>query len=183
MVNSLAISKEKKQTQLAQYAANLERSNAVFFTKYQGITANDLNALRRKLQAAEGGYMVVKNTLAKKALADAGITNVDDLFEGAVATSFCYGDAPVVAKALIQFAKENQLLEVKGGVMDNTVLDLAAIKNLADLPPLEVVRAQLLGVIAGPASQLVGVVASGIRQIMNVINAYAESESKDDTAE
>lgn len=123
--------------------------------------------------------MIVKNTLAKKALHEIGLTDLDDLFEGPVAISFCYGDVPPVAKTLIDFAKDVELLEIKGAILDKAFLDEAAVQSLAKLPPLDVIRAQLIGIISAPASQLAGVVASGVRQVINVINAYAESEKND----
>jgi large subunit ribosomal protein L10 len=178
----LAINRKKKEMLLGIYAKNLERSNALFFTKYQGLTVNQMNTLRRKLQNVDGGYMIVKNTLAQKALAEAGLPKVDEIFEGPVGISFCYGDPPPVAKALTEFAKEEDLLEIKGGLLGNVFLDEKAVKDLADLPPLEVIQAQLLGVISAPASQLAGVIASGMRQVMNVINAYAESGESESAA-
>ncbi len=171
----MAISRQKKEQLLAQYATNLENSSALFLTDYKGLSVNTVTDLRKKLREAEGSFMVVKNTLAKKTLNEAGITALDESFTGPVGIGFSFGDPPPVAKVLVEFAKKNEMLEIKGGWLDNRVLNVDNVKSLAELPPLDVVRAQLLGTISAPATQLAGVVAGGIRQVINVVNAYAES--------
>lgn len=174
----MAITKQKKVELLEKYNKDLANSRAFFLTKYQGMSVNDLTSLRQKLREANGNYVIVKNTLAKKAFQDAGLTGLDKYLKGPVAVSFSFGDVPPVAKALVEFAKDADALEITSGVLEQKILGAEDIKNLADLPPLDVVRAQLLGVISAPASQLVGVVASGVRQVINVVNAYAEKETE-----
>ncbi len=171
----MAITRKKKESLVAQYKETMERSNALFLTRYQGVTVNQMTDLRRKLREADGGFMVVKNTLAKRVFHEAGITDLDPLLEGPVGIGFSFADPPPVAKALVDFAKESEALTIKGGLLGTTVLDEQGVKDLAALPPLEVIRAQLLGVIAAPASQLAGVIAGGVRQVVNVLHAYAES--------
>ncbi|MFQ5576742.1 MAG: 50S ribosomal protein L10 [Anaerolineae bacterium] len=171
----MAITKQKKEALIAQYAKTLERSSALFFTNYQGLTVNQMTALRRTLREANGSYTIVKNTLAKKVLREAGMTNFESFFDGPVGIGFSFEDPPPVAKALVEFSKGAEQLQIKGGLLGDVLLDDRAVKNLAGLPPLEVIRAQLLGIISAPASQLAGVVAGGVRQVINVVNAYAES--------
>lgn len=171
----MAITRGKKETQLAAYAENIDNSSALFVTTYKGLSVNDMNALRQKIREANGSYTVIKNTLAKRALQDAEMAGLDDLLEGQIGTTFCFGDPPPVAKALVDFADDNDALQIKGGLLDGTILDAKGIEALADLPPMEVIRAQLLGILSAPASQLTGVVASSVRQVVNVVNAYADS--------
>jgi len=171
----LAITRKKKEALLAQYKEVLERSNALFLTRYERLTVNQMTVLRRKLREADGGFLVVKNTLAKRAFHETGVTDLDSLLEGPVGIGFSFADPPPVAKVLVDFAKETDALTVKGGLLGTTVLDERGVKALAALPPLDVIRAQLLGVIAAPASQLAGVIAGGVRQVVNVLHAYAES--------
>lgn len=178
----MAITRKKKEELLAHYNESLQNCSALFLTRYQGLGVNDMNALRKVLRDANGSYVIVKNTLAKKALVEAGLPEVDNLFEGPVGVSFCFGDPPPVAKALVEFAKKADNLEIKGGLLGGNVLSNQAIKDLAELPPLEVLRAQLLGVISAPATQLAGVVASGVRQVINVVNAYADSGESESAA-
>jgi large subunit ribosomal protein L10 len=83
-----------------------------------------------------------------------------------------------VAKAVTDFSKDNDLLVIKGGYMGAKIISDIAVKDLASLPSLDVLRAQLLGLINAPASRLAGVVAGGVRQLVNVVNAYAEKEAE-----
>ena len=114
---------------------------------------------------------------------EAGLPVADEMLIGPVGLGFCRQNITGVAKAVTDYAKKNETLAVKGGVMGDQVIDEAAIKSLANLPSIEVLRAQLLGLINAPASQLVGVVAGGVRQLVNVVNAYAEENSESAAAE
>jgi len=180
----LAITKQKKADLLKVYTENIEKSSAIFLTEYKGISVNNLTELRHKLRDADGGYTVIKNTLAQKALSEAGLEGqeINDLLSGPVGLSFCFGDPPPVAKTLVDFSDDFDLFEIKGGLLGEVFLDKDAVERLAKLPPLEVIRAQLLGVLSAPASQLAGVLAGGVRQIVNVIDAYAKLDEATDEA-
>jgi large subunit ribosomal protein L10 len=174
----LAISREKKEQLVASYVERLEDCDAIIITDYRGLTVPAVQELRAKIREAEGSYLIVKNTLAKRALEEAGWNKIDELLTGPVGIGFCAKNVPGVAKAVTDFAKANDAFEVKGGLMGETMIDEAAVKQLASLPSLDVLRAQILGLINGPASQLVGVVSGGVRQLVNVVNAYAEKEAE-----
>jgi large subunit ribosomal protein L10 len=179
----LAITREKKEELIASYLDQIKGSEAIIVTDYRGLTVPDLQELRNKIRDAEGSYVVVKNTLAKRALDEAGLPNIDDLLTGPVGIGFCANNVPGVAKAITDFAKTHDDLAVKGGLMGTSVIDEEAVKSLASLPPLDVLRAQLLGLINAPASQLVGVISGGVRQLVNVVNAYAEKDQEAAAAE
>jgi len=121
---------------------------------------------------------LVKNTLIQRAIEKAGLPAIDDLLTGPVGIGFCASNVPGVAKALTDFAKRNDSLEVKGGLMGSTLLDQAAVKSLASLPSLDVLRAQILGLINAPATQVVGAIAGSVRQVVNVVKAYAEKDGE-----
>jgi large subunit ribosomal protein L10 len=180
----LAITKEKKEDLLKGYSERLEKSQAIFLTVYKGIPVNDMTTLRHKLRKANSHYTIVKNTLARRALNEAGLLSKDleKTLEGPVAISFCYGDPPPAAKVLVDFAKEAELFQIKGGVLGQTFMNETGVRDLADLPPMDVIRAQLLGILSAPASQLVGVVASGVRQVVNVLDAYAKTAEESEAA-
>jgi large subunit ribosomal protein L10 len=179
----LAISREKKEELVASYVEQINNSDAIIVTDYRGLSVPEIQDLRAKIRDAEGSFLVVKNTLALRALEEAGLPVVDDLFSGPVGLGFCAHNVPGVAKAITDFAKEKEILKVKGGLMGSTIIGEADVKSLASLPPMDVLRAQLLGLIATPASQLVGVVAGGVRQVVNVVNAYADKDNEPATAE
>jgi len=179
----LAISREKKTELVAKYVERIKESDAIIVTDYRGLTVPDIQELRGKIREAEGSYAVVKNTLARRALEDAGLPAIDDMLIGPVGLGFCHQNVPGVAKAITRFAKDNEALEVKGGLMGDAIIDEAAVKKLADLPSIDVLRAQILGLINAPATQLTGVIAGSVRQVINVVNAYAEKDGEPAAAE
>lgn len=179
----MAISRAKKEELVSKYVEQLNDSKAIIITDYRGLTVPEVQALRARIREAEGSYAVVKNTLARRALEEAGLPVLDDLLTGPVGIGFCHQNVPAVAKAITSFAKDNETFGVMGGLMGDQLLDSDAIKTLAELPSLDVLRAQILGLLNAPASQLAGVVAGGVRQLVNVVNAYAEQDSEAAAAE
>ncbi|MCQ3974706.1 MAG: 50S ribosomal protein L10 [Anaerolineae bacterium] len=177
-MTNLAISREKKEELLKGYLQELNLSEAVIITGYRGLKVSQVEQLRKKVREAEGSFAIVKNTLAERALKEAGIAFDADMLTGPIGIGFCHSNVGGVAKAITDFAKQNELLTIRGGMLGNRVIDEAGVKNLATLPSLDVLRAQLLGLINAPASQLAGVVAGGVRQLVNVFNAYAEKEAE-----
>ncbi len=174
----MAISREKKEELVAGYVKQLSNSEAIIVTDYRGLTVPQLQELRGKIREADGSFSVVKNTLAGLALQQAGLPAIDDMLTGPIGIGFCGSNVPGVAKAITDFAKGNDKFMVKGGLMGQTILNEDAVKSLASLPSLDVLRAQILGLISAPASQLAGVVAGSVRQLVNVVNAYAEKENE-----
>ncbi len=179
----MAISREKKEALVKEYKERLDDSEAIIITDYRGLHVNEAEELRVAIRKAEGNFVVVKNTLARRALDNAGWPAVDDMLTGPVGIGFCNSNIPGVAKAITDFAKKNEALTVTGGLMGDKIIDEAAVSSLAKLPSLDVLRAQLLGLINAPATQLTGVVAAGVRQLINVVNAYAEENAESATLE
>jgi large subunit ribosomal protein L10 len=174
----MAVTKEKKEELVADILEKVKKSQAVYVTSYQGMTMNQFNTLRSKLKASNGAYHVVKNSLAARALKEAGLAVPSELLEGPVALGFAYSDMSATAKAFLDFAKEAEKFQVKGAILGQQVLSPKDVEALSAMPPLPVVRAQLLGLISSPASRIAGVVASGVRQVVNVVKAYADREEK-----
>jgi large subunit ribosomal protein L10 len=173
----LAISKERKEELLADYAELIKRSEGMILVEYRGLGMKGMGPLRTRVREAAGELHVVKNTLALKALADAGRTAPDELFTATTAIGFAFTDLPGVAKALTSYAKESEFVKVKGALLGDRMLTAKDVEALAELPPLPVVRAQLLGLLAAPAGRLAGTIASGVRQVVNVVKAYADKEA------
>jgi large subunit ribosomal protein L10 len=170
----LAITREKKKELLTEYVDMLSRSNAVFLTDYRGLTVTQLESLRTRLREVGGGYAVVKNTLAVRALQEAGMPVPEDLLQGPTAISFAYAEVPAVAKTLDDFVRDTRILQIKGGLMEGKVLSPQQVNSLASLPPREVVLAQLLGVIRQPGNRVAGVVNAAGSKLAATIKAYAE---------
>lgn len=172
----MAITKKRRAELVKEYGDLLKKSEAFVITSYSGLPVKDIEQLRRKVRESSGEFHVVKNTLAAIAIKQAGLPVPEDMLAGGTAIGFAFTDVPAVAKAISDFTKGSDFVKVKGGVMGNKVLDAKQIGALATLPPLPVVRAQLLGLINTPATRLAGTVASGVRQIVNVVKAYSEKE-------
>ena len=173
----MAITKERKEDLVKEYSALIQKSEGLILIEYRGLDMKGMGLLRTKVREAAGELHVVKNTLARLALHQAGTTVPDDLFTQTTAIGFAFADVPGVAKALTTFAKDSEFVKVKGAVLGGKVLNTKEVEALAELPPLPIVRAQLLGLLKTPASRLAGVVASGVRQVINVVKAYSEKEA------
>ncbi|MDM8521048.1 50S ribosomal protein L10 [Anaerolineales bacterium HSG6] len=175
----MAISRERKEILVKEYTEQFDSSEAVIVISNGGLTVSDLEALRGKVREAEGSFYIVKNTLAKRALKEANLSGIEDLFIEPTGIGFCHNNASGVAKAITDFAKKNDNLAVKGGLLGDKVLDEAAIKNLASLPSLTQLRGQIVGLVNAPATRLVGALAGSVRQLVNVVNAYADKDKEE----
>ena len=173
----MAITKERKNELIAQYSEWVSRSKALVLTQYVGLTMKDIDGLRAKVRENGGEFHIIKNTLAKLAFERAGLTVPAEQFEGSTAVVFAFSDAPATVKSVMEFVKSSEFLKVKGGFLDKQALTAAGVKALAELPPLPVVRAQLLGTLLAPAGKLVRTLAEPGRMIAAVIRAHAEPEA------
>lgn len=170
----MAISRERKEEVLAQYADWFKRSHAVILVEYTGAKMKDLDAIRSKVRDSGGEFHIVKNTLAKRAMEASGMQVPDGLMEKSTAVSFAFSDVAATAKALSEVTKGMEFAKVKGGFMAGQTLSASQVKALADLPPLPVSRARLLGVIQAPAGKLVRTLAEPARSLAAVFKAYSE---------
>jgi large subunit ribosomal protein L10 len=170
----LAISKRKKTELVAEYTEQLKRSQGVIFADYQGLSVGAMEGIRNDLRPIGAKFQVVKNRLLILALKEAGLSVPDEWLSSPTVISFCYEEVPSVAKVLVDAKKELDMLQIKGGVLGTKVIEAKQVEVIADLPPREVLLAQVLGTINAPATQMAGVVASGIRQVLNVLQAYVD---------
>ena len=170
----MAISKEKKQEMVADYVDKLSQSQAAILTDYRGLTVAHLTDLRSRLREENGVFQVVKNSLFKLALEQADLSAPEEQFQGTVAVSYCLGEVPPVAKTLMDYAKETEILQVRGAILGSAFLDPDGVKELADLPPREFLLAQLLGAIQGPMSSLVSTINAPMRELVQVLQARSE---------
>ncbi len=173
----MAISKERKEEVLSLYKDWLNRSEAVILVEYTGATMKMMDGIRGKIREAGGEFHVVKNTLVRRAFKDNGVALPEEYLVKSTAVSFAFTDPAAVAKALTDATKGNEFVKVKGGVMSGRTLNAAQVKSLADMPPLPVMRAQLLGVLQAPASKLVRTIAEPARGLAAVVKAFSEKAS------
>lgn len=158
--------------------ALLERINASPFmlvAEYSGMTVPQFSELRNRLRAVGSEFHVAKNTFVKRAAATASIPEtVDALFSGQTAVVTGDSDVCAAAKVVKNFHKEFTRPVIRGGVLDGEVIDAAQVGALADLPPKEVLQAQLLGVLQTPARQLVTVLNEPLASLARVLQAKAD---------
>lgn len=150
-----------------------------FLTEYKGLDVKTMNALRHSVREADGRVSVTKNTLFRTALEQSGREVPADLLSGQTATTFALGEAPTLAKALVDYAKNEEMFTIKGGVFDGKILSTEDVEALAKMPSLDQLRGQLAGLVSAPARDLASVIASGVRQVVNVIDAYSKKEDAD----
>lgn len=174
---TLAITKERKNELISQYSEWIGRSKALVLAQYMGLTMKDIDALRAKVRENGGEFHIIKNTLAELAFDQAGLPARKEKLEGSTAIVFAFSDAPATAKTVMEFAKGSEFFKVKGGYLEKQALTPEGVKALAELPPLPVVRAQLLGTLLAPAGRLVRTLAEPGRMIAAVIKAHAEPEA------
>ncbi len=153
-------------------------SNAAVLTEYRGITVKGLRDLRRAL-GEDASYAVAKNTLTLIAAREAGLDGLEDQLTGPTAIAFIRGDVATVAKGLRDFAKDNPLLVIKGGVMDGRVLDADEVKKLADLESREVLLAKLAGAMQANLSKAVYLLAAPLNQAARVLGALERAAGED----
>lgn len=152
------MNRDQKEAAVAAVAAQIEQSDAVIAVDYRGISVPQAAELRTRLNDAGARFRVVKNTLTKLAVDQAGADSLKEILEGPTAFTFVAaegGDAALAAKALAEFGRRNDLLEFKGGVMGGEALSVEQLGALARLPAREVLHGQLVGVVASPITGLV----------------------------
>lgn len=172
----MAFSKKHKNKMLAQYEQWLRDSNAVFMLEYSGMNMKIVDNLRAKTREAGGRAHIVKNTIMQRALTNVGIDLKEELV-GTTLVGFSFGEALDLAKTFNDLAKSSDIFKIKGGFLDMHPISADDVKALATLPPLPVMRAQLLGVFQAPASKLVRTLAEPARQVAAVVKAYSEKEA------
>ena len=149
------MNRDQKAVAIAEIAADIESSQAVFAVDYRGLTVSGAAELRARLRDADATFRVVKNSLTERAADQADAADLKPLLEGPTALTFVRGDAALAAKALADFARANQLVPFKGGVMEGAPLDAEQLRSISRLPSREALYGQLVGVVASPVTGLV----------------------------
>ncbi|OGP12852.1 MAG: 50S ribosomal protein L10 [Deltaproteobacteria bacterium GWA2_47_9] len=166
--------KKKKEDEVSELREKFSRANAAILGDYRGLTVSQIDKLRNALRNVSGELRVAKNTLARIASKGTGIEKIESHLKGPTAIILSYSDQAAVAKALTAFAKEQDKFKIRVGVLGNTVLDVKGIKALAELPGLDQLRANILGLIQAPASKLARLMATPGSQVARVVKAHSE---------
>ncbi len=178
--------KEKEQA-ISDLGERVKGFRAAVLTNYRGLNVEQLNHLRQRLREEKISYHVVKNTLMKLASKGTDLEKLGNYFEGPTAIAISYGDPVLLAKILSEFVKTQPSLEIKVGLIQGKVASPEEVKALATMPSRQVLFAQILGGIQGPAIQLGVVIYNAIQQALGIIQARAdqlvESESGKENVE
>jgi large subunit ribosomal protein L10 len=176
--------RSEKERVVAELAKRLTDTDTLMVADYRGLTMPEIDELRTRLLEAGARFTVVKNTLTKRAAEEAGTTEVLELIDGPTAIAFLEadGDPVAVAKVLNETARANEVLVIRGGLLEGTVVGDAEIKRLATLPPAEVLRAQLAGAVFAPLTTVVGLFTAPLRDLVGIIDArIRQLEEQGDT--
>ncbi|MEV6987385.1 50S ribosomal protein L10 [Sphaerisporangium sp. NPDC051017] len=176
------MARAEKATAVAELKDRFESSNAAVLTEYRGLTVAQLKQLRVSL-GEHAKFAVAKNTLSKIAANEAGVTSLDDLFQGPTAIAFVNGDVVEAAKGLREFAKANPLLIIKGGVVDGRSMTPEQINTLADLEPREVLLAKLAGALKAKQSQAAATFNALPTQMARLVEALRAKREEPAAAE
>ena len=169
---------EIKQQVVAEIVEKIKAAQSVVVVDYKGLTVEEATNLRAKFRAANVDYVVYKNTLMRRALAELNITGMDELLQGPSAFAFSMGDAVSGAKIIKEYieADKRNTMTIKAGIVDGVLVDVAAVKALADLPPREVLIAKLMGSLNAPITGLVGVLSATLRSLLYTIEAIRKQK-------
>jgi large subunit ribosomal protein L10 len=168
------VNKEEKAAAVEEIAQRLGEAEAIFAVDYRGISVTEAAELRSSLGEADATFRVVKNRLAKRAAEQAGTNELQDLLDGPIALTFVKGDAVIAAKAIATFARQHDVLEYRGGIMDGEPLDPEKFGAIARLPGLDVLHGQLVGVTASPLTGLTRGLAAMISGLAVGLGQIAE---------
>ncbi|MEM1138504.1 MAG: 50S ribosomal protein L10 [Pseudomonadota bacterium] len=151
-------------------------AGVVVVTHYSGMSVAELTHLRASMREAEASFKVIKNRLAKRALAGTDYEALGDMLTGPAALAFS-ADPVAAPRVVSKYAKDNEKLIILGGMMGTTVLDEKGVKALADLPSLDELRGKILGMINTPATRIAGILQQPGGQLARVLNAYSQSDA------
>jgi len=173
----MAISKQKKQEIVKDLSDKFKRAKSVFFAKYFGVSANDVNDLRRKFKAAGSEYAIAKKTLLARAAEEGKVEGLDVRgLEGEIAAVFSYEDEVVPAKILDEFQKTHESVQMVGGILGSQFLSAVQAQAMAKLPGKQQLLGQLVGTIKAPVSGFANVLAGNLRGLVRVLKAIGENK-------
>lgn len=169
--------RKEKVKKIEDIKDRFSKSSIVVLTEYIGLSVAQMTKLRKELRKANAEFKVFKNTFTDIALQGSEIKGFDDLLVGPNAFLFGYDDPVAPVKILSDFIKENEKPAIKVGLMDGSLLDGAAIKSLAKLPPKDVLLAKVVGGIQAPISGFVNVLQGTIRKLVYALSAVKDKKS------
>ncbi|MDR7857921.1 50S ribosomal protein L10 [Tissierella sp.] len=167
---------QAKSQNVEEIKEKIGKAQSVVLVDYRGLNVEQLTELRSRYRKAGVEYKVYKNSMMRFAFKDSGLEDFNEFLKGPSAIAFGYDDPVQVAKITSEFAKANDKLEIKAGIVDGKIIDLEGVNNLANLPPREVLIAQALGGLNAPIQGFANVLQGTIRGLAIALNAIAEKQ-------
>ena len=171
------MARPEKEAAVSEIQEKFSKSQSVILADYRGLNVTEVTELRKQLREAGVEYKVVKNTLTSRAAKAANIDGLDQLLSGPTALAFGFNDVVVPAKILADFAKAHKKLELKGGILEGKVIDLDAVKELANLPSREALLGQVAGLLQSPMRGLVTVLSGPLRNAAYALEAIRKQKA------
>ena len=168
-------SRQQKEAEVALLREKMSRANAIVLADYRGLTVEESNELRARLRRlGDGGveYRVARNTLLRLAVRGTAGEPLIPHFRGPTAVAISYREPVALTKALVDYAKQNEKFEIKGGMLEGILVDLAAIRRLAALPPRDELRARLMAAMRAPMQNLAGVLQALLSNLRNALEQH-----------
>ncbi|HEY7690705.1 MAG TPA: 50S ribosomal protein L10 [Gaiellaceae bacterium] len=168
--------KQDKERIVEELTERLKTTPTLFVADYRGLSVTEIDELRTKVIEHGARFTVVKNTLTKRAAEAAGADALLALLEGPTAIAFIEADGDMVgvAKALADSARTTRVLAIRGGILDGSPIGEEEVRNLATLPPIDVLRGQVMGAIVSPLMTVVGLISAPVRDLIGLIDARIE---------
>jgi len=179
------VKKDDKERLVAELTERLRTTDTLLVADYRGLTMPQIDDLRTKLLEHGARFAVVKNTLTRRAAEAAGSETLLALLEGPTAIAFLEsdGDPVAVAKALVDAARDTRVLALRGGMLEGRPVEPSEIESLAKLPPLDILRAQVLGAVTAPLTAIVGLFTAPLQNLYGLIDARIEQlQAQGDTS-
>ena len=168
----------EKQKVVDKIKDNIDNSSLVVFTDYRGVDATGMTGLRKTLKSENATVAVLKNTLIRRALGELKYDYPKEVLIGPSAMVSTTDDAAKTAKILVKFSKEEEAFEIKGGILENVIIDVQTVSELAMLPSKDELIAKVVGTIKAPLNNLVMVLSGPARGIVLALNAIKEQKEK-----
>ena len=164
--------REDKERIVADLVERLRTADTLIVADYRGLTMTDIDGIRSELLQHGARFAVVKNTLTRRAAEAAGVPELEEFLEGPTAIAFVVdGDMVAVAKTLYETARRTRILTLKGGILQGRTITADQVRELANLPPVNVLRGHVLGAVVGPLTTIVGIFAAPLREVVGVMDA------------
>jgi len=172
------LNKEEKGQVITDLKEKFSKAKSVVFTDYKGMTVAELTALRGLLRKSSLEYRIVKNTLAKIAANDTHINVAADVFKGPIGVAIGYDDPVLTVKKVLEFAKTNEKLKLRGAVVEGRFCEPGEMKAIADLPSREVLLSMMAGVFQAPMSKMAGALAATVSSFAYALEALKSKKEK-----